>query len=94
MPGWAEPAGDPRWAQVVDVGVVRRVTEVLLPGLSRPCCGTAVFAEPPPGAHASAVSCGPVLNAAAVVLTACGNVPPERAAIEGNPWLRPSSAIN
>jgi transposase len=78
--GGAEPAGDPRWAQVIDVGVVRTVTEVLLPGLSCPCCGTATFAEPPPGAHAGAVSYGPVLNAAAVVLTAYGNVPPERAA--------------
>jgi transposase len=76
----AEPAGDPRWAQVIDVRVVRAVTEVLLPGLSCPCCGTATFAEPPPGAHAGAVSYGPVLNAAAVVLTAYGNVPPERAA--------------
>ena len=78
--GGAEPAGEPRWAQVVDVRVVRTVTEVLLPGLSCPCCGTATFAEPPPGAHAGAVSYGPVLNAAAVVLTAYGNVPPERAA--------------
>ena len=78
--GGAEQAGEPRWAQVVDVRVVRTVTEVLLPGLSCPCCGTATFAEPPPGAHAGAVSYGPVLNAAAVVLTAYGNVPPERAA--------------
>jgi transposase len=68
--GGAEPAGDPGWAQVIDVRVVRAVTEVLLPGLSCPCCGTATFAEPPPGAHAGAVSYGPVLNAAAVVLTA------------------------
>jgi transposase len=34
----------------------------------------------PPGAHAGSVSYGPVLNAAAVVLTGYGNVPPERAA--------------
>ena len=67
--GGAKPAGDPRWVQVVDVGVVRTVTEVLLPGLSCPCCGTATFAEPPPGAHAGAVSYGPVLNAAAVLLS-------------------------
>lgn len=79
-PDGAEPAGEPRWAQVIDVRVVRAVTEVLLPGLTCPCCGTATFAEPPPGAHAGAVSYGPVLNAAAVVLTAHGNVPPERAA--------------
>ena len=37
-------------------------------------------AAPPPGAHAGAVSYGPLLNAAAVLLTAYGNVPPERAA--------------
>jgi transposase len=54
--------------------------EVLLPGLSCPCCGTVTFAEPPPGLHAGAVSCGPVLNAAAVLLSGYGNVPAERAA--------------
>ena len=32
------------------------------------------------GAHAGSVSYGPALNAAAVVLTSYGNVPPERAA--------------
>ena len=78
--GDAETAGEPRWAQVIDVEAVRKVTEWLLPGLSCPCCGTATFAEPPPGVHAGAVSYGPALNAAAVVLTAYGNVPPERAA--------------
>ena len=77
--GGAE-AVDPRWAQVIDVEVIRKVTEWLLPGLVCPCCGTVTFAEPPPGAHAGSVSYGPVLNAAAVVLTAYGNVPPERAA--------------
>ncbi len=69
-----------RWAQVADVQVVRTVTEWALPGRCCPGCGTVTFAEPPPGAHAGSVSCGPVLNAAAVVLTAYGNVPPERAA--------------
>jgi len=78
--GGAEPAAGLRWAQVIDVEAVRTVTEVLLPGRSCPCCGTDTFAEPPPGAHPGAVSYGPVLNAAAVVLTAYGNVPPERAA--------------
>ena len=78
--GGAEPAAKPRWAQVIDTEVIRTVTEILLPGLSCPCCGTVTFAEPPPGAHAGAVSYGPALNAAAVVLTAYGNVPPERAA--------------
>ena len=56
------------------------MTEWALPGLSCPCCGTVTFAEPPPGAHAGAVSYGPVLNAAAVLLSCYGNVPPERAA--------------
>ena len=51
-----------------------------LPGLACPCCGTVTFAEPPPGAHSGAVSYGPVLNAAAVLLSCYGNVPPERAA--------------
>src|SRR5271155_2855941 len=73
-------AAGSRWAQVIDVEVIRTVTEWLLPGRVCPCCGTATFAEPPPGAHPGSVSAGPVLNAAAVVLTAYGNVPPERAA--------------
>ena len=75
----AEAAGS-RWAQVVDAEIVRTVTEWLLPGRACPCCGTVTFAAPPPGAHAGAVSYGPVLNAAAVLLTCYGNVPPERAA--------------
>jgi hypothetical protein len=73
-------AAGSRWAQVIDAEVVRTVTEWALPGLECPCCGTVTFAEPPPGAHAGSVSYGPVLNAAAVVLTGYGNVPPERAA--------------
>jgi transposase len=73
-------AAGSRWAQVADVQVVRTVTEWALPGRCCPGCGTVTFAEPPPGAHAGSVSYGPVLNAAAVVLTACGNVPAERAA--------------
>ena len=77
--GGAQAAGS-RWAQVAGVQVVRTVTEWALPGRCCPGCGTVTFAEPPPGAHAGSVSYGPVLNAAAVVLTAYGNVPPERAA--------------
>jgi transposase len=77
--GGAE-AVDPRWAQVIDVGIVREVTEWLLPGLSCGCCGTVTFAAPPPGLHAGAVSYGPVLNAAAVLLSCYGNVPAERSA--------------
>jgi hypothetical protein len=70
---WHVPAHRAAEAQVVDIGVVRTVTEILLPGLSCPCCGTATFAEPPPGAHAVAVSYGPVLNAAAVLLQGGGS---------------------
>jgi transposase len=70
----------PQWAQVIDIEVIRKVTEWLLPGLACPCCGAVTFAEPPPGTHAGSVSYGPVLNAAAVLLACYGNVPPERAA--------------
>ena len=73
-------AAGSRWAQVIDVEFIRKVTEWALPGLSCPCCATVTFAGPPAGAHAGAVSYGPALNAAAVVLTSYGNVPPERAA--------------
>ena len=68
------------WAQVVDVSIARKVTEWLLPMLKCPCCGAATTAAAPPGAHAGTVSYGPVLNAAAILLTAFGNVPPERSA--------------
>jgi transposase len=44
----AETAGEPRWAQVIDVEIVRKVTEFLLPGLLCPGCGTVTFADPPP----------------------------------------------
>ena len=73
-------AVEPRWAQVIDAEIVRKVTEWLLPGLICPCCGRVTFAEPPPGLHAGAVSYGPVLNAAGVLLACYGNVPPERTA--------------
>ncbi len=73
-------AVDPRWAQVIDVEILRKATEWLLPGLACPCCGTVTFAGPPPGLHAGSVSYGPVLNAAAVLLSAYGNVPAERSA--------------
>jgi transposase len=76
----AEPAGDPRWAQVIDVEIVRKVREWLLPGLSCGGCGTVTFADPPPGLHAGAVTYGPVLNGAAVLLSCYGNVPAERSA--------------
>jgi transposase len=73
-------AVEPRWAQVIDVEILRKVTEVLLPGLACGCCGAVTFAEPPPGLHAGAVCYGPALNAAAVLLSAYGNVPAERSA--------------
>jgi hypothetical protein len=73
-------AVEPRWAQVADVEFLRTVTEWALPGLSCACCGTVTFAEPPAGAHQGSVSYGPALNAAAVLLSCYGNVPPERAA--------------
>jgi hypothetical protein len=75
----ADAAGT-RWAQVIDAEVIRKVTEWLLPGLSCPCCGSVTFAEPPAGAHQGSVTYGPVLNAAAVLLSCYGNVPPERSA--------------
>ena len=75
----AQDAGS-SWAQVVDVSIARKVTEWLLPMLKCPCCGAATTAAAPPGAHAGTVSYGPVLNAAAILLTAFGNVPPERSA--------------
>jgi hypothetical protein len=69
-----------RWAQVIDVEVIRKVTEWALPGLACPCRGTVTAADPLPGAYAGPVCYGPVLNAA-VLLATCGNVPPERAAL-------------
>jgi transposase len=79
LDGGAE-AVEPRWAQVIDVELAPKVTEWALPGLSCPCCGAVTFAEPPAGAHQGSVSYGPALNAAAVLLSCYGNVPPERAA--------------
>jgi hypothetical protein len=75
----AEAVG-PRWAQVIDIEILRKATEYLLPGLACGGCGTVTFAAPPPGLHAGAVCYGPVLNAAAVLLSCCGNVPAERSA--------------
>jgi hypothetical protein len=73
-------SAEPRWAQVIDVEFLRKVTEWALPGLSCSCCGAVTFAEPPAGAHQGSVSYGPALNAAAVLLSCYGNVPPERSA--------------
>ena len=68
------------WAQVQDVTIARHVAEYLLPQLECPCCGTVTTAAAPAGAQTGSVCYGPVLNAAAILLTAYGNVPPERAA--------------
>src|SRR5260370_26585061 len=57
-----------RWAQVIDVEVIRKATEWALPGLECPCCGTVTFAEPPPRAHAGSGSSGALRNAAPAAL--------------------------
>ncbi len=75
----AEDAGT-AWSQVWDVQIIQRRVEYLLP--RRRCGCTAVTtACPPDGGIVNAVSFGPVLNTAAVALTAFGNVPVERAAM-------------
>ena len=71
---------EPRWAQVIDIEILRKVTEVLLPGLACGDCGTVTYAAAPPGFHPGSVSYGPVLNGAAVLLSCFGNVPAERSA--------------
>ena len=50
------------------------------PGLACGGCGTVTRAAPPPGFHPGSVAYGPVLNAAAVLLSCYGNVPAERSA--------------
>jgi len=70
----------PRWAQVIDIDIARKVTEVLLPGLACGDCGTVTWADAPPGFHQGCVAYGPVLNGAAVLLSCSGNVPAERSA--------------
>ena len=51
-------AVEPRWAQVIDIEILRKVTECLLPGLACGGCGAVTFAAPPPGLHAGAVCSG------------------------------------
>jgi len=66
------------WSQIWDVKVIRWRTEYLLP--RRRCgCATTTTACPPVGGVVNGVSFGPVLGAAAVALTAFGNVPVQRA---------------
>src|SRR5262249_18151389 len=65
------------WSQTWDVKVIRWRVEYLLP--RRRCgCGTTTAACPPDGGVINGISFGPVLNTAAVALTAFGNVPVER----------------
>jgi len=67
------------WSQCWDVRVVRWRTEYLLP--RRRCgCGTTTTATAPSGGPVNGICFGPVLNTAAVALTAFGNVPTQRAA--------------
>lgn len=49
----------PRWAQVIDIEIVRKVTEVLLPGLSCGDCGTVTYAAAPPGTTRARSRTGP-----------------------------------
>lgn len=68
------------WSQVWDVQIIQRRVEYLLP--RRRCGCTAITtACPPEGGIVNGVSFGPVINTAAVALTAFGNVPVERAAM-------------
>lgn len=76
-----EDAGDAgtAWSQTWDVRVIRWRTEYLLP--RRKCaCRTITTACPPGGGPVNGICYGPVLNTAAVALTAFGNVPLERTA--------------
>lgn len=65
------------WSQVWDVKIIRWRTEYLLPR-RRCACATTTTACPPDGGIVNGISFGPVLNTAAVALTAFGNVPTER----------------
>jgi hypothetical protein len=66
------------WSQIWDVKVIPWRIEYLLP--RRRCgCTTTTTARPPEGGIVNGIRFGPVLNTAAVVLTAFGNVPTERA---------------
>lgn len=66
------------WSQVWDVKIIPWRTEYLLPRRRCGCTATTV-ARPPDGGIVNGISFGPVLNTAAVALTAFGNVPAERA---------------
>jgi hypothetical protein len=74
----ADDAGT-AWSQCWDVRVIRWRTEYLLPR-RRCACTVVTTAKPPSGGPVNGIGFGPVLNTAAVALTAFGNVPTERAA--------------
>lgn len=74
----ADDAGT-AWSQCWDVRVIRWRTEYLLPR-RRCACTVVTTARPPSGGPVNGIGFGPVLNTAAVALTAFGNVPTERAA--------------
>jgi hypothetical protein len=77
-PSGAADAGT-AWSQIWGVKIVPWRTEYLLP--RRRCAGmTTTVARPPAGGVVNGISSGPVLNTAAVALTAFGNVPTERPA--------------
>jgi hypothetical protein len=78
--GDAQDAGT-AWSQVWDVRVIRHRVEYLLPRRACGCCGKTTVAAPPPGAIVNGISYGPVLNTAAVALSAFGNVPTQRSAL-------------
>jgi transposase len=67
------------WSQIWDVKIIPWRIEYLLPRRRCACTATTV-AQPPAGGLVNGISFGPVLNTAAVALTAFGNVPTERAA--------------
>jgi hypothetical protein len=67
------------WSQCWDVRVIRWRTEYLLPR-RRCACAVVTTARPPSGGPVNGIGYGPVLNTAAVALTAFGNVPTERTA--------------
>jgi hypothetical protein len=78
--GDAQDAGT-AWSQVWDVRVIRHRIEYLLPRREYGCCAAVTTAAPSPGAVVNGISYGPMLNTAAVALTAFGNVPTERSAL-------------
>jgi hypothetical protein len=67
------------WSQIWDVKILPWRIEYLLPRRRCACTATTV-AQPPAGGLVNGISFGPVLNTAAVALTAFGNVPTERTA--------------